>query len=262
MKTQLHITIIAGLLCTLFACSEEKTYEKGFSVRQLSGDDDEEKIDGVPPDSLVMQTRPGNVLITGIPNYRLTTVYKVNVNERTKTTYIGSIHYHSDYSGIENYFESNWNYNFIPGMEAAYGYNLVNIGYYDITTDERKTFFEDPVLIKTLYYPAFSKDTLKGEPVNRDYFLVSAYNEDTNEDGWINMNDLRRFYLFDKNAVQQKVLVPENYSVIKSEYDPANDYMYVFAKWDEDQNGKPDDPEPIHVFWIDLANPMQTGRVY
>jgi hypothetical protein len=38
--------------------------------------------------------------------------------------------------------------------------------------------------------------------------------------------------------------------------------MYVFAELDENKNGKSDDKESIHIFWIDLKNPERTGRHY
>jgi hypothetical protein len=155
-----------------------------------------------------------------------------------------------------------WNYNFMPGLEAVYGYNLVSISHYDTETQTKRNFFEKPVLVRTLYYPSYSKDTLNHEPINRNYFMISVYDEDTNKDGFINMKDLRRFYYFDINVKNKKALIPTNYSVIKSEYDPANDFMYVFAKLDENKNGKSDDKESIHIFWIDLKNPERTGRHY
>lgn len=150
----------------------------------------------------------------------------------------------------------------MPGLEAVYGYNFVNISHYDIKENKQKEFFEKPVLIKTLYYPTFDKDTLNNEAVNRKYFLVSVYNDDTNKDGFINTDDLRRFYLFDINGVKQKALIPENYTVFQSEYDSANDFMFVYAQLDSNNNGEQDEREPVHIFWIDLKDPNRTGRQY
>ena len=129
----------------------------------------------------------------------------------------------------------------MPGLEAVYGYNMVNISHYDIKTNKQKYFFEKPVLVKTAYYPTFNKDTLNYKPVNRNCFMVSVYNDDTNKDGFINLKDLRRFYLFDINGERQMALIPENYSIIKSEYDPENDFMYVYAQLDSNSNGKSND---------------------
>ena len=98
--------------------------------------------------------------------------------------------------------------------------------------------------------------------VKRNYFLVSVYNDDTNKDGFINLKDLRRFYLFDNNGEKQKQLIPANYSVFKSEYDSDNDFMFVFARLDKNNNGQIDDNEPINIFWVDLKDPTKTGQQY
>lgn len=203
--------------------------------------------------------------MTGIPQYRLTTVYKVNYQD-DKTTYIGNDGYYYSYSGYEDGSEVNdgneWHGNFMPGFTAVYGYNMVNVSHYDVQTQKQTYFFEKPVLVKTLYYPTSSKDTLNYKPVNRDYFMISAYDDDTNKDGFINVWDLRRFYYFDIHTNSKRALVPITYSVFKSEYDSINDFMYVFAQLDENANGQYDEGEPIHIFWIDLSNPAKTGRLY
>jgi hypothetical protein len=68
--------------------------------------------------------------------------------------------------------------------------------------------------------------------------------------------------LFDINGERLKALIPENYSVFKSEYDSDNDFMFVFAQLDSNNNGRQDEGEPIHIFWIDLNDPNKTGRQY
>src|SRR5690606_28893432 len=201
-------------------CSKGKVDEKGFQVGSTSQNSENETSDGLNRDSLKIETRPSNVLLTGVSNVRLTTIYKVNINKKSNTTFIGSNSYYYRYEYAEENSGNNWNNNLMPGIEAVYGYNMVNVSHYDIKENKQKNFFEKPVLIKTLYYPAFSKDTLNHMPVKREYFMVSVYNDDTNKDGFINLKDLRRFYLFNINGEKQNALVPENYSVIKSEYDP------------------------------------------
>ncbi len=259
---QLKTIVRLMVICLLASCSDNDLKEKGFSVSPVAEDDEENKNKGLSKDSLILETKPSSVLLTGDPQYRLTTVYKVNDNKKKTKTFIGSNRYYRNYDDLGTAYGNRWNYNFMPGLEAVSGYNMVNISHYDIATDRQKNFFEKPVLVRTLYYPSFSKDTLNFKPVNRDYFMTSVYDDDTNKDGFINLKDLRRFYLFDINGNRQKPLVPTNYSVFKSEYDPANDLMYVFAQLDENNNGQRDRAEATHVFWIDLKDPHTTGRLY
>ncbi len=254
--------LTAAVASLALGCSSDRLEEKGFRVDNAGIEQRDSLGLSVTKDAASsFATRPGGVLLTGIPNVRLTTVYKVNWSKDGKSTFTGSDDFHYSYRD-EDDRENNWNYNLMPGLAAVYGYNLVNVSHYDIQENKQKEFFEKPVLIRTVYYPSFSKDTLNGKPADRNFFMVSVYNEDTNGDGSIDLKDLRRFYLFDVNGVRQKALLPENYTVLGSDYDQANDLMFVFAKLDENGNGRADESEPIHIHWIDLKDPQRTGRLY
>lgn len=252
-------SLILGLL--IQSCSHNKIEKKGFQVREISEGEDGKKVVGLQIDSLELMTRPRNVLLTKNPAHRLTPIYKVNYNKKTGKPYTGSNNYHA-YWGRHNNGGNNWNNNFMPGFKAVYGYNFVNVSLFNREKNTQNEFFEKPVLIKTLYYPAFSNDTLNYEPVKRAYYMVSVYDEDSNKDGFVNVKDLRRFYLFDLDGNFRKPLVPKNYSVMSSEYDSDNDAMYVFAKMDENENGQMEQEEQTHIFWIDLKNPENTGIQY
>ncbi len=251
--------IILALL--IVGCTGNKMEKKGFQVSEITEDESGQKIVGLQIDSLTLETRPKNVLLTAHPKHRLTPIYKVNYDEKTKNPYTGSNAFHMNW--MDEYENgNNWNDNFMPGLSAVYGYNFVNVSHYNHETKTENKLFNTPVLIKTLYYPAFSKDTLNHQPVKRDFYMVSVYDEDTNKDGFINVKDLRRFYLFDINGKNQKALIPRGYAVMSSEYDPANDLMYVFAKKDKNANGQMEISEPTDIFWIDLKNPESVGKQY
>ncbi len=255
MKNSLIVVLIS--ICFLSNCAKKRIEEKGFPINYSDLNNKiDEKIEGINKDSINFNTRPSNVLLTGISNIRLTTIYKVNQNKSDGTTYIGTNKY------LNNDYDTEQNEHFMPGLEAINGYNLVNISLFNTKNSLKKLFFDKSVLIKTLYYPSFSKDTLFKKELNRNYFLVSVYDNDSNKDGFINFQDLRHFYLFNQSGDIQKELTPNNYSVVKSEYDPENDYMYVFARLDENKNGQIEDNEPINIFWIDLKEPTKTGLQY
>lgn len=253
------IVLIFGLI--VVNCSDGKIEKKGFQVSEISENESGQKVVGLQIDSLNLETRPRNVLLTFNAKHRLIPIYKVNYDNKTKKPYTGSNAYHTNWN--ENYEDgNNWNHNFMPGFEAVYGYNFVNISHYNNETKTENKLFEKPVLIKTLYYPAFSKDTLNYELVKRGFYMVSVYDEDTNKDGFINAKDLRRFYHFDINGQNRKALIPKEYSVMSSEYDLANDLMYVFVKKDNNQNGQMESNEPTDIFWVDLKNPENVGKQY
>ena len=251
--------LFIALALTILGCSDD-SHEKGFQVSEITKADGK-KIVGLPIDSLNLETRPGGILLTKNPNHRLIPIYKVNRNNRTGESFTGSNNFHTRWDNGQNR-GNNWNYNLMPGLEATYGYNMINVSHYSTETATQNELFENPVLIKTLYYPAFSNDTLNYEPVRRDYYMISVYDEDTNEDGFINMQDLRRFYLFDIDGTSRQELIPTNYSTLSSQYDSDNDFMYVFARLDKNQNGQMESEEPIHIFWIDLKRPERNGVFY
>ncbi len=254
--------LICFTIISFSSCSRKKHYDKGFSVSPETETNDEKEVNGIAQDSISIKTRPGSVLLTGYPEYRLTTIYKLNYDEKDDYYFTGSNRFYRNYSELGHSDGNQWNYNFMPGLQAVYGYNLINVSLKNVKTQKQKSLFESPVLIKTLYIPSFTQDTLFNKSVKRDYYMISAYDEDTNEDGFINVNDLRRFYVFDINGGTKENLIPKDYSVVSSEYDCANDFMYVFAQLDENKNGQRDKIEKVHIFWIDLKNPRNNGQQY
>lgn len=253
--------ILAIFITINVGCSEDYEKKKGFQVKEIMEDEEGRKVVGLALDSLDFKTRPRNVLLTHDPKHRLTPIYKVNYRKKDGKPYTGSNAFHRTWQNAE--IKGNrWNQHIIPGFEAVYGYNFVNVSHYNLDSAKQNYFFEKPVLIKTLYYPSLSKDTLNYHPVERRFYMVSVFDEDSNEDGFINHFDLRRFYLFDLEGNKQKVLIPKTYSVTSSEYDFENDLIYVFAQFDENSNGKAEAEEPIHVFWIDMKNPQRGGVEY
>ncbi len=203
-------------------------------------------------------TTPNSVILTGLPEHRLVSVYKTIGEGNSKGK-------NSAYSRSSMVYDGNENEkveHFMPGIDILYGYNLLNLAHYNLKTEKLNFLFIRPALIKTLYYPSFTQDSLNKKPINRDYFLLSVYDEDTNKDTLINRKDLRRFYYFDASCSVKIQLVPADYSVIRSQYDPQNDAMYLFARHDDNNNGIAENKEPVHVFWFSLKSPLQAKRLY
>jgi hypothetical protein len=205
-----------------------------------------------------ISTHPNSVILTGLAGHRLITIYKTKTVDKSSAENSWSYSRSSDYVGNESGMEKH----FMPGIDILYGYNLLNIAHYDLPTGKVNFLFQQPVLIKILYYPSFEPDSLHKKPIQRNYYLVSVYDQDTNKDSLINRKDLRRFYYFDVNGNGKIQLIPSDYSVIRSQYDSQNDLMYIFAKQDTNKNGTGDKDEPVHIFQIDLKLPTKAIRFY
>ena len=248
------------LMVIAMACSSGKPEKKGFQVSSITENEKGEKVVGLPIDSLELETTPRGVLLTRHAKHRLTPIFKISYNKKGQP-YSGSTYFHRSWR-YKYPDGNNWNENYLPGFSAAFGPDLVNVSHYDTESNDQNEFFDRPVLIKTLYYPAYSMDTLNYQPVKRDFYMVSVYDKDTNRDGFINVKDLRRLYHFDLDGTRQGHLVPTNYSVMSSLYDSGNDYMYIYARLDQNANGQMEVEEPTHVFWIDLKDPERRGMFY
>lgn len=204
-----------------------------------------------------ISTFPHTVLLTGMQRFRLVPVYK-SVRDKEATLSISKTRYDSYEANEEGMSDEH----FMPGIDILYGYNLLNIAHYDFQTLKTRFLFDHPVLVKTLYYPCFEQDSLNGQPVNRNYYLVSAYDSDTNKDTLLNKNDLRHFFLINDSANHKMEVIPSDYSVVRSEYDPGNDFMYIFAKQDENKDGTISKSESTRVFYLNLKNPGPAIRMY
>lgn len=257
--------ILAILIFTsiLSSCTSKKGEQKEEQIRinaSESSTDTDSLLNSIQGNVSLnkIATKPNSVILTGLPDHRLVTVYKSreeNIAARGNSSYSK---YYNDYGGSESEGEEH----FMPGIDILYGYNLLNIAHYDLKTEKLHFLFDHPALIKTLYYPAFEQDTLNKMSINRDYYLISVYDEDTNKDTLINKKDLRRFYYFDASSNVKTQLIPADYSVVRSQYDSQNDVMYIFARQDTNKNGTVDLKEPIHIFWISLKAPLQAKRMY
>lgn len=208
----------------------------------------------------ITTSTPANVILTGIANEKLIPIYskfKVGTVGAVAAVRKYSSYDVSEYDNTTNEYE-----HFMPGLDVLYGYKLLNIAHYNLKENKLSYFFKTSALIKTLYYPATIQDSIGKQPINRNYYLVSAYDQDTNKDSLINKKDLRHFYCIEANNSIKTLLVPKGYSVKKSQYDFKDDLMYLYATHDSNNNGSVEENEPTHIFYINLKQPTLAVKVY
>lgn len=250
-----------GTFSSLSSCSGE---DKKTKEEQIAAPDDStdsglsDTLQAVAGDVALSQlpSMPNAVILTGMPRHRLVTIYKDLPS--SQTAHDRNWFYKSSYD--EDVSSQMWH--FMPGIDVLYGYHLLNIAHYDLSSGKLNYLFSHAALVKTLYYPSVEQDSLNKKPVHRHYYMVSVYDEDTNKDSVITRLDLRRFYLFDSTSTRRTQLVPPDYSVIRSQYDAPNDVMYIYASFDANKNGTRDHGEPVSIFWFSLASPQKATRLY
>jgi hypothetical protein len=239
--------------------SEKKSEEEISVEAPASGTEAADSANSVFGNMTMKQisTFPNRIILTGLKEHRFLSVYKTR-NPKAALDHSSSSGFYYDNEETED--ESTQH--FMPGIDILFGYNLFNISHYDLKNDKRNYLFNHPVLIKTFYYPSYVQDSLDKKPINRNFYLVSVYDEDTNKDTLINRHDLRRFYVFDSTTSSRTLLVPSDYSVLRSQYESQNDIMYVFARHDLNKNGTQDIGEPVNVFWFSLKAPAPAKMLY
>lgn len=251
---KLEFIVLLVALTFLFSCGSKPAATEQINLRNASPEDSvlSNAIDGTLAADQILTT-PHRVVLTGIPNHRLITIYKQGFEKRV-----------SDYDSYYQYdpWYSDRQQHYMPGIDLISGYNLLNIAHYDFAAQKVNMLFDKHVLIKSLYYPSFVQDSLHKKPINRNYYLISVYDEDTNRDSLIDNRDLRRFYYYPDSGVQQQQVIPSGYSVLRSQYDSGNDVMYIYARQDQNKDGRATDKEPVHIFWIDLTQPAVAKRMY
>ena len=194
------------------------------------------------------------VLLTGLNNIRLINIYKIKPNQNKYLDHYEGTTY-DEYSpkGQFRYF--------MPGIDVIRGYNLINIAHYNLEKDKLSYFFQKPVLVRNLYFPGVKRDSLNGQLIQRNFFMATVYDEDTNNDSLINKKDIRKMYHFDELNTQKIQLIPSDFSPFYSTYDYKNDILYVYTREDKNKNGKSEKEEPIAVFYIRLSNPTVAKRM-
>jgi hypothetical protein len=264
-KLKLSLKFLLILIClqlSFSSCSSRKNEPREEQIRVGSSETTHEtdslynSIKGNISFSQI-STSPSSVILTGLANHRLVTVYQFRKDKKKPEEsrfFKSSGYYYGSHSAIVEHY--------MPGIDILNGFNLLSVAHFDLFTGKLNFLFDHPVLVKTLYYPSFVQDSLHKKPVNRNYFIVSVYDEDSNKDTLLNKNDLRRLFLFDANCTVKTQLIPPDYSVIRSQYDSQNDVMYVFARFDANKDGTAEAEEPIHVFWINLKDPGPAKRMY
>lgn len=255
MKYSIIFLIILGL----FACNQEKKVKEQYiSLSETSMTFDTSRGLNSSNNFSQLNTSPNDLIPTGISNIKILPIYKIPLNKDKNICYGEQTTYDGEKELLK---EDDYKY-YMPGIDIIKGYNLVNIGHYNIEKSELTYFFKKPVLIKNLYFPGVHKDSLNQKETTRNFFLVSAYDEDTNQDSLINNQDFRKLFYVDLLNQTQISLLPKEFSAIRSSYDFKSDIMTIRARNDENKNGNLEATEPISIFLLDFKNPKTLKKVY
>lgn len=257
------VSFLFILSVLLGACSRQNEYPKDEQIK-IQKKSEQPAVDSVLNNTIKgnlaineILSVPNKVVLMGLPQHRLITIYGVSKHQKDNSEFYSFKRGYSDDSEGRSSVE-----HFMPGVDLIYGYNMVNVAHYDLVKEKMNLLFDHPVLVKSVYYPSYEQDSLFKKPINRNFYLISVYDADTNADTLIDRTDLRRLYLFNAEGDKRIQVIPSNYSVRRSQYDPMNDVIYVFASQDANADGKIEKDEPLHIFWFSLKQPAEAKRMY
>ena len=139
----IRIALLFLTITLAFSCSNSKLEKKGFPVSESGEAENTVPVNGENGDTLTFRTKPRNILLTGNAAHRLTPIFRVNYDKRTKKPYTGSNNFLYNYEEHGEGEGNQWNHNFMPGIEAVNGYNFVNISHYNNESKTEHQFFEN-----------------------------------------------------------------------------------------------------------------------
>ena len=207
IKILLSTIILLNIHTSCIFNKSEKVEQIGVNASELQNDKDS-ALNSIQGNVSLNQigSVPNSVVLTGLADHRLITVYKSKEEGSSANGNNSNSRFSYSNDGNEILGEQH----FMPGIDVLFGYYLLNIAHYDMKAEKLNFLFNHPVIIKSLYYPAFVQDSIDKKPITRNYYLVSVYDEDTNKDSLINRKDLRRMYCFDARGNTKIQLVPSS----------------------------------------------------
>ena len=204
--------ILIVLLLGLFSisCLDDEIEKKGFQVNEITEDESGQKIVGLQIDSLQLEIQPKEVLLTFNAEHRLTPIYKVNYDKKTKRPWTGAVAHHTSWN-YNTEDGNDWNGHFMPGFEIVYGYNFVNVSHYNNATKRENKLFLNEVLCVLVMFCGFNtkfSNSFVWDMVIRNfgfrkseaYFNDSRYKkkkESTEEDADHVINTAAKLILYD-----------------------------------------------------------------
>jgi len=96
----------------------------------------------------------------------------------------------------------------------------------------------------------------------KQYLIYSVHDSDTNGDQKLNSQDLQSLYLSEINGGNFKKITPEFQEIIDYKIIKIQNRLYFRTIEDIDKDGKFDNDDKIHYFYIDFDNSELVTKEY
>lgn len=158
-----------------------------------------------------------------------------------------TINYRSSYTGSESGSYDKNNFSVTSSHYGDFTGKIHNLKFQKQETDTINELTDKTILISSF---GFLREIFNQN--QRQFLIYTVYDNDTNGDQRINARDLRTLYLSEINGQKFKKLAPDFQELIDWKTIKIQNRLYFRTIEDIDKNGKFNNDDKLHNFYIDF----------
>lgn len=215
-----------------------------FSITSCKNDDIPTVNYNQKKDKNVITRDTSKVMITDLPIEIDSTEYIIYVTGEPKETYYGS-----SYSGLGSRSSNSNSFSVTSTYHADISGSIFNLNFQKRESDTITSLTDKILLITSVNFlrEIFNQN-------KEQYLIYTVYDHDSNGDQKINSQDLGSLYLSKINGNDFEKITPENQEIIDYNIIKIQHRLYFRTIEDIDKDGKFDNEDKIHSFYIDFDN--------
>lgn len=132
--------------------------------------------------------------------------------------------------------------------------NCNNIIFYNKKTDETHLLLQKPAVISKFYFPYYNKEYI-GEKYW--FILFSAHEADTNEDGYINIEDAEKVYICNLSGTYMLQINPANTKLVDWYVDAPTNNLLIKVIVDSNEDTKYNYEDETEILKTEICAPAE-----
>ncbi len=230
------LTLLFLLLVTLFSCKNDDkptvTYDENVK-KEIVRDSSIVIINELP---IEIDSTDYLIYIIGEPN---------------------DLSYGSSYSGFSSKSDKRNSFSVNDSYNTNISGNIHNLKFQKHESDTITQLTDQTILINSV---DFLREIFNNN--KKKYLLYTVYDSDSNADQKINYQDLRSLYISEINGQEFNKLTPEFQELIDWKIIKSQNRLYFRTIEDIDKNGKFDNEDKLHYFYIDFDHDNLKSKEY
>ncbi|MCH4824570.1 hypothetical protein ML462_15460 [Gramella lutea] len=223
-----------------------------FSITSCKNDDKPTVDYNQKKDKKAIVRDTSKIVINDLPVEIDSTEYVIYVTGEPQETYYGS-----SYSGLGSRSSNSNSFSVISSYNADIPGSIFNLKFQKRESDSITSLTDQIILITSV---KFLREIFNQN--KKQYLIYTVYDDDTNGDQKINSQDLSTLYLSKINGKAFEKITPENQEIIDYNIIKLQNRLYFRTIEDIDKDGKFDNEDKIHHFYIDFDNEELKPKEY